>query len=82
MRTKYLDPDFRRTPKTNRWCCVCQRDLDPSKPNRLVLTINDGTDAVYPADSTLATNGVLMEIGSDCAKRFGLEWTISPPTEN
>lgn len=89
MYTKYLDPDFRRTPKTQRWCCVCQRDLKSLKNARKCLTINGGTDAVWPeprithgmlplpeSERTALAEAKWMFIGADCAAKIGEGWTL------
>lgn len=58
-----IDPDFRRTPKTNQYCACCQQDIkDAAKALR--VTVDWDTWTV-----TLGGNDLL---GPDCAKRCGL----------
>lgn len=76
VRTIYLDPDFRRTPKTARFCAVCQRDLGEKQLARVVVTIHGGTEAVHPENILQATQGRWQFIGTDCAERIGLEWSM------
>lgn len=76
MRTIYLDPDFRPKPKTPHFCCVCYKDMRPDQHPRYVMTINGGMEAVHPEDYANVPEAVRMLIGSDCARRIGLEWSV------
>lgn len=79
MRTAYLDPDFRRKPKTTHFCCACQKDLG-DRPHRLVMVRSDGFEVVLPMDwaEGAKAGGVVQPIGADCARRIGLEWSVIP----
>lgn len=95
-RIKFIDFDARRDPKTKRWCIMCQKDIKPEAKARFVqfVDIGGGPYAIHPDDVeyiksgilTLPANAVRHEdqvIGTDCAKKLGLEWTIAEvPTEN
>lgn len=80
-RVKYTDPDFRRRPKTALFCYQCQKDLDPASAHRLVYVV-DGMNALHPGDAAGRVKGPndlgWLPIGSDCAKRLGLEWSAPP----
>lgn len=73
-RTKDMDPDYRREPKTNRYCVRCQKDIGANQGARRVWT-PDGQwhMVVHPED--VIHGDVAHLIGSDCAKKIGLEWT-------
>lgn len=77
MRTKYIDPDFRPKPRTPVFCCVCYKDLAPSRSRLCVLLINGGMEAVHPDDwnEGVDAGGFTALIGPDCADRIGREWT-------
>ena len=83
-RTKYLDPDFRPTPKTNHFCCACYKDIKNRESFRSVHCIHGGMTVLHPEDEPLykaafpnGESGDLnwQPIGPDCAKKLGLEWT-------
>lgn len=78
-RTKFTEFDGRRDPKTDVWCCVCQKDLKPGQPRRAVHLVEGGAFALHPEDEAIyVPDGGDMgafPIGSDCARRLGLEWT-------
>jgi hypothetical protein len=88
IRTKWLDPDFRRDPKTNHYCMICQRDLKPGQPSRTIRYELDRYEAIHPSDWEQAAIEIpaarprygadaIIEgpIGMDCARRLGLEWS-------
>lgn len=79
LRTKYTDPDYRRDPKTETYCAICQRDLKPDQPRRIIHCVDGGMSALHPDDEAGYTpDGGDMgcwPIGMDCAKRLGLEWS-------
>lgn len=88
FRTKFIDFDARRDPKTDFFCVACQKDMDRSKPSRAVHMVDGGYFALHPADEaayqaeakTLAGGQHPGEmgcwpIGECCAKRLGREWT-------
>lgn len=91
FRTKYMDPDFRRDPKTSRYCIMCSRDLKPGQPHRIVkYELDKGYEAIHPQDFDAAEkeikarwaphqqdNCVVTDrVGMDCARNLGLEWTF------
>lgn len=91
FRTKWMDPDFRRDPKTSHFCVLCQRDLKPGQKHAEVRWELDRWEAIHPEDWDKAEAEVraarpeyahpehLIErglIGMDCAKRLGLEWSV------
>lgn len=76
-RTKWMDPDFRRDPKTDCYCEMCQRD-------RHVMYELGRYEAVH-SDDIIARRAphlssvVTGKIGMDCAKRLGLEFSRQAP---
>lgn len=87
FRSKWMDPDFRRVARTNRYCEMCQRDLKQGQPHRRIMYELDRYEAVHGEDwevaavdinqrrNTVTAPVVYGLIGMDCAKRLGLEWT-------
>lgn len=77
-RTKYTDADFRRRPKSTHFCYQCQKDLVPGAAHRMVF-VTGSLFAVHPDDvaGSAPEKDDLgwLPIGSDCARRLGLEWT-------
>jgi len=77
-RYQFVDYDARRDPKTDRWCCKCQKDLMPGQPHRHVYLAAEMC-AVHPED--IAERGPQPDdygwhlLGMDCAKKLGLEWS-------
>lgn len=80
IRRKPLDPDFRREPKTDHWCFLCQKDLKPGAPYRVIRMELDVFHAIHPDDWEAAKTEITRpieqwQIGPDCARRIGLEWS-------
>lgn len=81
-RVKFLDGDYRRDPKTDHFCCMCQKDI--TGPHRMVHLVEGGDHVLHPEDEELfaddkeAQAGDLYwhPIGPSCAKRLGLEWSV------
>lgn len=85
IRTKAFDFDARRDPKTNHFCAMCQKDMDPAKPYRTVRIIDGGATVLHPDDEARYRpdrdeRPITGSIGSDCARRLGIEWTFAPQT--
>jgi Zn ribbon nucleic-acid-binding protein len=90
IRTKWMDPDFRRDPKTPHFCVMCQRDLMPGQPHRAVRWELDKLEAIHPADWERAATEIPAQrapqigertiehglLGMDCARKLGLEWSV------
>jgi hypothetical protein len=78
-RTKFLDYDARRTPKTDFCCVMCQRDLDPTDRKVRWVHLVDDVFVLHPADESLYTADArdrgAFPIGPDCAKKLGRAWT-------
>lgn len=78
-RTRFLDYDARRKPKTQHSCIACQRDLKPGQPFRQVQMPSGEPFVIHPEDQALVTVETLWHpIGEDCARKLGLEWTHPP----
>jgi hypothetical protein len=80
-RTEFIDYDARPQPKTNHFCCKCQKDFKQGQAHRRVFCI-EFPFAVHPDDVHMVPEGKgdWYEIGLDCARALGLEWTF-PATE-
>lgn len=80
MRTTFLDYDARPRPKTDTFCCKCQKDIKGNN-YRWVRLINGGATVLHPADEALYTPDAgdlgWHRIGSDCARKLGLEWSAA-----
>jgi hypothetical protein len=75
-RTMFLDPDFRREPKTERYCCRCQKDLGAAAVR--VYLRGDGATVVHPSDvEDYREAGDIgwWWIGLDCARALPRGWT-------
>lgn len=77
-RVHYTDPDFRRRPKTRLFCYQCQKDLKPDSAYRMIFIV-ESMSALHPDDVAGHVMGKddlgWLPIGSDCARRLGLEWS-------
>lgn len=62
-----LDPNFRRRPKTDRFCCVCYKDLK-GKSKNVRLGLDGFCYLVLPTEAN-DSNSKLAEVGNDCAKK-------------
>lgn len=77
MRTKEIPESSRRTPKTEHYCVVCQKDIKPKAKFLWVHVVGGGTHVLHPddeADFDGKGDMGMFPIGSDCAKKIGLEW--------
>lgn len=76
-RTKFLDYDARRDPKTNVFCVRCQKDIK-GEPKLHVHLVDGGPFVLHPEDENkyVDDGGDLLfhPIGSCCAKILGMEW--------
>ena len=79
-RTVFIDYDARPRPKTSLWCVKCQKDLKPDRPNRLAYVTGE-MEAVHcddlPEYVRQPSDFGFLAIGSDCARRVGLEFTFA-----
>ncbi len=77
-RTKFLDYNARREPKTPHYCIKCQKDLKPDRAYHAIHIINGGAWILHPEDETLYVSDggdmYYFEIGDDCARQIGKEW--------
>lgn len=70
-RSHFIDPDFRTQPKTDRFCCVCYRDL---RGACIVVRISlDGMWVIHPDDAT-DENSELAFVGLGCCKTWPAEF--------
>ena len=92
-RTSFIDPDYRRDPKTDRYCYRCQRDLKPGQPFRYIAYELDRPEAIHADDWEAAKIEIVARraphldafvigpVGMDCARKIGLEFTRETETE-
>ena len=79
-RTKWVDPDFRRDPKTERYCVVCQRDIAPDRPAFGVMWLWDACAVVHPDDwhmipaEDVGESVHMSLVGPRCRRKIGGEW--------
>jgi hypothetical protein len=78
LRKHWLDPDFRPTPKTERYCCVCYRDLSAGSGQTVRIDAESGMWVIHPEDAS-AQNSVEALVGADCAKKIPTEFISNPP---
>ena len=83
FRTKALDPDFRRDPKTTVYCALCQKDIK-GEPRFYAHMVNGCFSAVHPEDRETANREVpehenfgLLPVGPDCAKIIGRDYVYT-----
>lgn len=77
-RTLFIDPDFRPTPKTKHFCCVCQRDIKSDAAHRIVFLRPDEGFTQIDRPAAPSEKAVRHPVGMNCAKKIGLEWSIAP----
>lgn len=95
-RTKFLDPDYRRMPKTTHYCIRCQRDIKPGAEARWVaFELDHFETAIHPDDLAAAWPEIRARraphhhnccisfepIGSECIRKIGREWTLAEKPE-
>lgn len=72
MTRYHLDPDFRSTPKTDCFCCVCSRDL---KTVAGEVYLGDGSfDAIDSTEPDF--DGFKGQVGPECIKKIPAELRI------
>jgi len=83
-RTAPLDYPTRHSATTDRYCVVCHKDIKTGKDRaRFVHVIEGGSHVLHPDDEDLYVpdrgDMGLFEIGPECARRLGVEFTSRPP---
>lgn len=76
QRLHFTDPDYRRDPKTDRFCALCQRDLKEGAS--VVRALQSGQEAcciVHPDDAIEGDFEVL--VGPECAKKVPAEFRLA-----
>lgn len=74
IRTRFLDYDARRDPKTDRYCSLCQRDVSSDRPAHAIWLNVEDMHITHPEDASGKPNALL---GRCCAKQIGMEWSIN-----
>lgn len=72
----YGDPDFRRQPKTKRFCYHCQKDLT-CLAKHFILVCDDGSLHVVDPEDANRVPHQQCEIGPECAKYYPREFVVS-----
>lgn len=82
-REAIFDYDARRRPRTKRCCTKCQRDILEGSPVRWIHIVSGGATVLHPEDEQrYQSDGGDMgffEVGMECARIIGLEWTHDKP---
>jgi hypothetical protein len=79
-----LDPDYRRNPKTEHFCCLCQRDIKTPPTETAYLHYVDGGSMILSAEDEKRWQKVTAElpggqhpgdcgchpVGSECARKL------------
>lgn len=77
-------PDYRKKPKSDYYCVVCQKAIRKGSTHRLIHLVDGGNTVLHPQDEHLyqpdGGDCGLHPIGNDCAKKAGLEWSIKQTT--
>lgn len=70
------DPDYRKTPKTNRYCWHCQKDLENGQEKAVYVDL--GTMSIVHPDDRHLVNSVMCLIGKTCIRNQKIpdEFTI------
>lgn len=64
-----LDPDFRRQPKTDHFCCVCQRDIKGAAAGWLHF-VGGGMQEITDSQNFDAAGDMgCFPVGPECARK-------------
>lgn len=78
-RTKFLDYDARREPKTDRYCVRCQKDLKKGAEFRQIHLVDGGAMILHPEDEAIYMSDAgdlgTHLLGMECARIIGMEWS-------
>ena len=84
FRYRQLDPDFRRDPRTEVFCALCQKDI-AGEPKFFAHFISGVAAAVHPEDREIADrvlgeddNLGLLAVGPECARIIGRDFVYTP----
>lgn len=81
MERFYFDPNFRRSPKTDCYCAVCQKDLIPNQINwQLGVVAKTGfCEAIATADLS-NIEGIddimMLPVGNECARKIPGDYLV------
>jgi len=65
-----LDPDFRKEPKTDHYCALCQRDLQAAKRHAQIhLAYVEGFELVANGSAVEGEDHGLKPVGPECVKK-------------
>lgn len=72
----YFDGDFRRNPKTDFFCALCQKDLNPNSKNIQYVYVGD--PALFVTDpERLEGNELKVPVGPECINKIPSFYRIS-----
>lgn len=78
-RTTYLNPDYRKDPKTDSYCVRCQKDIKEGSKFRMIHLVEGGLQVLHPEDESKYVSDMgdlyFHKVGMECAKIIGLEFT-------
>ena len=74
----YFDGDFRREPKTDFFCVVCQKDLKSAK-GYIMLGTADICESRHP--DALRGDELKVPVGSECIKKIPKEYIVEDSEE-
>lgn len=64
-----LDPDFRRQPKTDHFCCICQRDIKGAAAGSLHFVCGGMQEITDSQDFNAAGDMGCFPVGPECARK-------------
>lgn len=76
-----MDPDYRREPKTEFFCALCQRDIKNKNTACGIHVVEGGNSICHPGDSHLYEGDSgdcgIYYVGPECAKKVNKEYRLS-----
>ena len=75
-RLHQCDPDYRRTPKTDRYCWHCQRDIKHESVIAKTFVCADPIMCVVHPDDSHMVDCSLLEIGPECLKKIPFAFIV------
>jgi len=92
FRSTVVDPDYRRQPKTNCYCAMCQRDIKSGSPELwIVHELDTWTVVIAKNDIAAAVSDIrprrsahhyfdvvqFERVGSECARKIGKDFVMT-----
>ena len=68
-RVKQIDPDFRKTPRTDgNYCARCMKDINTGDNENEIYVSEDGFFMIHPLDRKQAGKHYVGMLGATCLK--------------